>query len=72
MPEEIQKLRAEIDRTDDELAAALDKRAGLAQKIGTLKAGGGAYRPERETEILRRISAKQGVLTVRYLPVDAD
>src|SRR3984893_19120284 len=62
MAEEIRKLRAEIDRIDDELAAALNRRAELAQEIGGLKGGTAAYRPERETEILRRIAEKKGVL----------
>jgi chorismate mutase/prephenate dehydratase len=67
MPEDIQKLRAEIDRIDDELAAALNRRAGLAQKIGGLKGSAAAYRPERETEILRRIAGKKGVLAPERL-----
>jgi len=62
MADEIQKLRAEIDRVDDDLAALLQRRAGLAQKIGALKQGAGAYRPEREAEILNRLSAKAGIL----------
>ncbi|HEY8249109.1 MAG TPA: prephenate dehydratase [Burkholderiales bacterium] len=62
MADEIQKLRAEIDRVDDEVAALLQRRAGLAQKIGALKQGAGAYRPEREAEILNRLSAKAGIL----------
>ena len=62
MTEEINRLRTEIDRIDDELAAALDRRAALAQKIGALKGGQAAYRPERETEILRRISERKSVL----------
>src|SRR5258708_29068935 len=62
MSEDLKKLRAEIDRVDDELAAALNRRGALAQKIGAMKGDGGAYRPERETEILRRISSKKGVL----------
>ncbi|MBV8032143.1 MAG: chorismate mutase, partial [Betaproteobacteria bacterium] len=56
MGDEIGKLRAEIDRLDEEIAAALERRAGLAGRIGALKGGNGAYRPERETEILRRIA----------------
>jgi chorismate mutase/prephenate dehydratase len=62
MVEEIKKLREAIDRIDDELAAALDKRAELAKQIGGLKEGGAAYRPERETEILRRMTGKKSVL----------
>jgi chorismate mutase/prephenate dehydratase len=57
MPD-IEKLRKEIDALDAELAELLDKRAGFAVEIGKLKQGGPAYRPEREAEILRRISSK--------------
>ena len=56
MTDEINRLRADIDRVDDELADALERRAALAQKIGALKGGQPAYRPERETEILRRVA----------------
>jgi chorismate mutase/prephenate dehydratase len=63
MSDEIAKIRAQIDRLDDELAAALNRRAELARKIGALKGGNGAYRPERETEILRKIIEKKGALT---------
>src|SRR5258708_22599512 len=67
MHEDLNKLRAEIDRVDDELATALNRRAALAQKNGALKGDGGAYRPERETEILRRISEKKGALGAERL-----
>ena len=53
---EIEKLRRQIDALNDELAALVQRRAGLAQQIGALKGGGGAYRPEREAEILRRVA----------------
>jgi chorismate mutase/prephenate dehydratase len=56
MAEDLKRLRGEIDRLDDELAALVQRRAGLAQKIGSLKAGAPAYRPERESEILRRVA----------------
>src|SRR2546429_6727153 len=56
MSDEIEKLRREIDALDDQLAALLNRRADLAQRIGALKSGAPAYRPERETEILRRIT----------------
>jgi chorismate mutase/prephenate dehydratase len=46
MSDEIEKLRREIDALDDELASLLDRRAGLASKIGHLKGRGPAYRPE--------------------------
>ena len=54
---DLEKLRKEIDRIDDELAKLLDERGALARRIGALKKGAPAYRPEREAEILRRISA---------------
>ena len=57
MPD-LEKLRREIDALDDELTKLLDRRAGLALQIGKLKQGAPAYRPEREAEILRRISSK--------------
>jgi chorismate mutase/prephenate dehydratase len=63
MADELQKLRSEIDRLDDELAALIQRRAGLAQKIGALKQGAPAYRPEREAEILRKVSEKTGTLS---------
>ncbi len=62
MSDEIKKLREAVDRIDDELAAALNRRAELAKQIGALKEGGAAYRPERETEILRRITGKKSIL----------
>ena len=63
MADEIEKLRREIDALDDELAALIQRRAGLAQKIGALKQGAPAYRPEREAEILRRLSGRPGTLS---------
>ncbi|HEX6267464.1 MAG TPA: prephenate dehydratase [Burkholderiales bacterium] len=62
MDNEIEKLRREIDSLDDELAALLQRRASLASDIGRLKAGAPAYRPERESEILRRVMKREGVL----------
>jgi chorismate mutase / prephenate dehydratase len=62
MADEIEKLRREIDRLDDELAALVQRRAGLAQKIGALKGGAPAYRPERESEVLRRVGKVPGPL----------
>jgi chorismate mutase/prephenate dehydratase len=61
MADEIEKLRREIDAVDDELAALIQRRAALAQKIGAFKHGAPAYRPEREAEILRRVQ-KPGAL----------
>jgi len=54
--DDIDKLRREIDAVDDELLALINRRAALASRIGAFKAGAPAYRPERETEILRRVA----------------
>jgi chorismate mutase / prephenate dehydratase len=64
---DIEGLRREIDQLDDELAALVQRRAGLAQRIGTLKGSAPAYRPEREAEILKRISEKKGPLPAERL-----
>jgi chorismate mutase/prephenate dehydratase len=63
MSEDIDKLRREIDALDDELAALLQRRAALARDIGARKGGAPAYRPERESEILGRVSQSKGVLS---------
>jgi len=62
MADELDKIRKEIDRLDDELAALIERRAAQAKKIGELKAGAGAYRPERESQILQRVSKRNGLL----------
>jgi chorismate mutase / prephenate dehydratase len=55
--QDIGRLRKEIDALDAELLALVNRRAALAQRIGALKNGAQAYRPEREAEILRRVAA---------------
>ncbi|HWA37500.1 MAG TPA: prephenate dehydratase domain-containing protein, partial [Burkholderiales bacterium] len=62
MADEIGKLRAQIDRIDDELVDALNRRADLAKRIGAAKGGAAAYRPERESEILRRVAGLSNAL----------
>ena len=63
---DIETLRREIDRLDDELLRLLNERAALAQRIGGLKQGAPAYRPEREAEILRRVAeAGRGPLSAQ-------
>ncbi len=57
MGEDIDKLRSEIDGLDAELLELLQRRARLAQRIGELKGAAPAYRPERESQILRRVAA---------------
>lgn len=63
MAEALGKLRARIDALDDRLVKLLSARAQLAKRIGRVKAGG-AYRPEREAQVLRRIiRANRGPLS---------
>src|SRR6267154_1691460 len=63
MADDIPKHRAAIDALDEKIAALLNERATRAAAIGKLKANGGAYRPEREAEVLRRIAdANRGPL----------
>ena len=63
MADDITRHRAEIDALDEKIVALLNERANHAAAIGKLKANGGAYRPEREAEILRRIAlANRGPL----------
>jgi len=56
MADDIEKLRREIDGIDDELLKLVNRRAGLAQRIGGAKKGAPVYRPEREAQILHRLS----------------
>jgi chorismate mutase/prephenate dehydratase len=58
MSGDLDQLRAQIDALDDELTSLLQRRARLAQEIGALKGGAPAYRPEREAQVLRRLTAK--------------
>ena len=57
MADDIAKHRAAIDALDEKIVALLNERAGHAAAIGKLKGDGGAYRPEREAEVLRRVAA---------------
>jgi len=61
--DDIAKHRTEIDALDEKIVALLNERAARAASIGTLKADGAAYRPEREAEVLRRVAgANRGPL----------
>lgn len=53
----LDKLRAEIDRTDRELLKLLNQRARLCQEVGRVKAAGGVelYSPTREKHIIDNI-----------------
>jgi chorismate mutase/prephenate dehydratase len=66
-PQPLEDLRAQIDRLDEEIQAAMNRRAGLAQRVAEAKRARGDdadfYRPDREAEILRRvIERNQGPL----------
>ena len=58
---DIQKLRQKIDAVDDQLLDLLQQRAGLAREVGRLKKDGRAYRPERESQILARVSKSKDI-----------
>jgi chorismate mutase/prephenate dehydratase len=55
---DIGRLRLGIDAVDAELQELLNRRAALVRRVGELKSGAPAYRPERESEILRRVAAR--------------
>ncbi len=57
MSEDLQRLRAEIDRLDEEVLQRLSRRAEIAHEIGRVKGGAVVYRPEREAQVLRRIAS---------------
>jgi chorismate mutase/prephenate dehydratase len=56
MSEELKQLRDRIDALDDRVLEMLNERARLAQAIGHLKNNGPIYRPEREAQVLRRLT----------------
>ena len=55
-------VRSEIDAIDNQLLDQLNQRARCAQRVGEIKAGhgegGSVYRPERESQVLRRIQER--------------
>jgi chorismate mutase/prephenate dehydratase len=67
---ELARHREAIDRLDREVLARLNERARHAQSIGELKAGAGgpAWRPEREAQVLGRLVAENtGPLTGEHV-----
>jgi chorismate mutase/prephenate dehydratase len=56
MSEELKNYREQIDRIDDELLRLFNQRAGLAQQIGHVKGNGAILRPEREAQVLQRMT----------------
>ena len=57
MTDPLRKIRASIDALDDRIVEMLNERAALAQAIGHAKSGA-KYRPEREAQVLRRVTAR--------------
>lgn len=64
---DLDKLRKEIDNCDNELLEILNKRMEVVKKIGDLKKANKTviYRPEREKDIIDRLSAKSRGLLKR-------
>lgn len=61
--ESLAAIRAKIDALDARLVKLLSARAKIAQRVGKIKNGTMVYRPEREAQVLRRVSAlNQGPL----------
>ncbi|MBI1396091.1 MAG: prephenate dehydratase [Betaproteobacteria bacterium] len=56
MDDRILRLRDRIDAIDAEILALVSERAQCANDIGHLKGGGVVYRPEREAQVLRRLT----------------
>ncbi len=56
MSESLKRLRERIDALDLEILALVNERATTAHTIGKLKDDGTVYRPEREAQVLRRLS----------------
>lgn len=56
--EELDNIRKNIDRVDDELLGLLNERAKLALQIKKTNLGKTPIRPERESDIVRRLSEK--------------
>ena len=62
----LKELRTRIDDVDDELLRLFNERAKLAQSVGEVKGSAVVYRPEREAQVLRRLSqANPGPLPAR-------
>lgn len=57
MTDELKRHRVAIDALDERIVQLLNERAAHARAIGKLKGGAPAYRPEREAEVLRHVSA---------------
>jgi chorismate mutase / prephenate dehydratase len=58
MSDLLKKYRDKIDAIDAEVLNLVNERAKLAREIGGLKEDGVIYRPERESQILRRLQSQ--------------
>lgn len=71
MSEDLEELRRRIDEIDESLQSLISDRVRLAKRIGAAKREAGSengYRPEREAQILRTITARnEGPLTDEQL-----
>jgi chorismate mutase / prephenate dehydratase len=56
MSDSLADIRRKIDALDARLVTLISARAQLAQRVGKLKQGAMVYRPEREAQVLRRVS----------------
>ncbi|MGZ8265915.1 MAG: prephenate dehydratase [Burkholderiales bacterium] len=56
MSEKLKSLREKIDEVDGKLVKLLSMRARIVQEVGEVKQRVAVYRPEREAQILRRVS----------------
>ena len=54
--EKLKACRDEIDAIDNQVLQLVSRRAALAREIGELKDDGVIYRPEREAQVLRRLT----------------
>ncbi len=60
--ENLEELRQQIDQTDAQIVALLNKRATLAQKVGVAKKPGAPkFRPTRETAVIKHAQAASDV-----------
>ncbi|MEP7059060.1 MAG: chorismate mutase, partial [Caldimonas sp.] len=70
---ELLGLRTQIDAVDRELLQALNRRAGLAQRVGELKKKDGSvvFRPEREAQVIEGLKRDNvgPLLTTSVAPI---
>ena len=56
MSDLLKQYRGQIDTIDEQMLKLINQRAQLAREIGNVKNGGPIYRPEREAQVLRRLT----------------